>query len=146
MDFDLVSIGKEGVEFKVALTTTPEVKIGDYKGLKAERVIATVTDEEVNAEVERMADRNARMESVEGRAAEMGDIAVIDFVGSVDGVEFEGGKAQDYRLELGSHTFIDNFEDQIVGMKVATIVGQRMQLGLTLPANARIPITVVGNN
>ncbi len=118
MDFDLVSIGKDGVEFKVALTVTPEVKIGNYKGLKAERVIATVTDEEVNAEVERMADRNARMESVEGRAAEMGDIAVIDFEGFVDGVAFEGGKAEGYSLSLGAGQFIPGFEEQVAGHNI----------------------------
>ncbi len=119
MDFDLVSISKEdGVDFKVSLTTYPEIELGDYKGLKAEKLIAKVEDAEVEAEVAAMADRNARMVSVEGRAAEMGDTTVIDFEGFVDGVAFDGGKAEGHSLELGSGQFIPGFEDQIVGKNI----------------------------
>ena len=116
IDFDLVSMDKEnGVEFKVVITVKPEVEIDGYKGLKAERVTPKVTDEEVDAEISRMADRNARVITVEDRAAENGDIADIDFDGYVDGKAFDGGKAEHYSLTLGSGAFIPGFEDQIVG-------------------------------
>lgn len=116
IDFDLVSMDKEnGVEFKVVITVKPEVEIDGYKGLKAERVIPKVTDEEVDGEISRMADRNARVITVEDRAAENGDITDIDFDGYVDGKAFDGGKAEHYSLTLGSGAFIPGFEDQIVG-------------------------------
>ena len=116
IDFDLVSMDKEnGVEFKVVITVKPEVEIDGYKGLKAERVIPKVTDEEVDGEISRMADRNARVITVEDRAAENGDITDIDFDGYVDGKAFDGGKAEHYSLTLGSGAFIPGFEDQIAG-------------------------------
>ncbi len=118
IDFDLVSMNKkDGVEFKVTITVKPEVEIKDYKGLTAERVIPAVTDEEVDAEVHSMADRNARTVTVEDRVAQNGDITEIDFDGYVDGKAFNGGKAENYTLTLGSGTFIPGFEDQIVGHK-----------------------------
>ena len=116
MDFDMVSISKEdGVDFKIAVTTYPEIEIGEYKGLKAEKVIAKVEDSEIDAQIKGMADRNARMVSVEDRAAQMGDTVVIDFEGFKDGVAFDGGKAEGHTLELGSGAFIPGFEEQIVG-------------------------------
>ena len=116
MDFDLVSISKEdGVCFKVALTTYPEVEVANYKGLKAERVIAEVSDVEVENTLNALAERNSRMVAVTDRAAALGDTAVIDFEGFVDGVAFEGGKGESHALELGSGQFIPGFEDQIVG-------------------------------
>ncbi len=119
MDFDMVSISKEnGVDFKVTLTTYPEIEIGEYKGLKAEKVIAKVTDEEIDAQVKAMADRNARMIAVEDRAATMGDTVTIDFEGFCDGEAFEGGKAEGFALELGSGQFIPGFEEQIVDHKI----------------------------
>lgn len=119
MDFDMVSISKEeGVDFKVAVTTYPEIEIGEYKGLKAEKVIAKVEDSEIDAQVKAMAERNARMVSVEDRAAQMGDTVVIDFEGFVDGEAFDGGKAEGHTLELGSGAFIPGFEDQIVGKNI----------------------------
>ena len=119
MDFDMVSISKEeGVDFKIAVTTYPEIEIGEYKGLKAEKVIATVEDSEVEAQLKGMADRNARMVSVEDRAAAMGDTVVIDFEGFKDGVAFDGGKAEGHTLELGSGAFIPGFEEQIVGKNI----------------------------
>ena len=119
MDFDMVSISKEdGVDFKVTLTTYPEIEIGEYKGLKAEKVIAKVEDEEIDAQIAQMADRNARMITVEDRAAQMGDTAVIDFEGFKDGVAFEGGKGEGHSLELGSGQFIPGFEEQIVGHNI----------------------------
>ena len=118
MKFDLVSISKEdGVDFKVTLTTKPEVEVSEYKGLEAEKLVCEVTDDEVKAELDRMADRNSRMVSVEDRAAELGDTAVIDFEGFVDGTAFEGGKGEGYSLGLGSGQFIPGFEEQIVGHK-----------------------------
>lgn len=119
MDFDLVSISKEdGVDFKVSVTTYPEIELTEYKGLKAERPLVKVDAAEVNAEIKDMAERNARMVSVEDRAAKKGDTVVIDFEGFVDGVEFDGGKAEGHSLELGSGQFIPGFEDQIIGKNI----------------------------
>ena len=119
MDFDLVSISKEdGVDFKVSVTTYPEIELTEYKGLKAERPLVKVDAAEVNAEVKAMAERNARMVSVEDRAAKKGDTVVIDFEGFVDGVAFDGGKAEGHSLELGSGQFIPGFEDQIIGKNI----------------------------
>ncbi len=116
MKFDLVSISKaDGVDFKVTLTTKPEVKMGEYKGLTAEKLILEVTEEEVGLELNRLAERNSRMVEVTDRAAALDDTAVIDFEGFVDGTAFEGGKGEGYSLALGSGQFIPGFEDQIVG-------------------------------
>ena len=130
MDFDLVSISKEdGVDFKVTVTTYPEIEVGEYKGLKAEKVIAKVEDSEIDAQVNAMADRNARMIAVEDRAAQLGDTAVIDFEGFCDGVAFDGGKAEGHNLELGSGQFIPGFEDQIVGHNI----GEEFDVNVTFP-------------
>lgn len=119
MDFELVSISKEdGVDFKVSVTTYPEITLKAYKGLKAEKQAVNVTAAEVNAEVKAMAERNARMVSVEDRAAKKGDAVVIDFEGFVDGVAFDGGKAEGHTLELGSGQFIPGFEEQIIGKNI----------------------------
>lgn len=115
MDFELVSISKEdGVDFKVSVTTYPEIELEQYKGLKAERPLTKVDAAEVNAEVKSIQERNARMISVEDRAAKKGDTVVIDFEGFTDGVAFDGGKAEGHSLELGSGQFIPGFEDQII--------------------------------
>ncbi|MBR7071611.1 MAG: trigger factor [Clostridia bacterium] len=130
MDFDLVSISKEdGVDFKVSLTTYPEITLKQYKGLKAERPLVKVDAAEVNAEVKSLAERNARMVSVEDRAAKKGDSVVIDYLGSVDGVPFDGGKAEGQTLELGSGTFIPGFEEQIIGKKI----GDEFDITVTFP-------------
>ena len=130
MDFDMVSISKEdGVDFKVTVTTYPEIEVGEYKGLKAEKVIVKVEDSEIDAQVNAMADRNARMISVEDRAAQLGDTTVIDFEGFVDGVAFDGGKAEGHNLELGSGQFIPGFEDQIVGHNI----GEEFDVNVTFP-------------
>ena len=119
MDFDLVSISKEdGVDFKVSVTTYPEIELTEYKGLKAERPLVKVEAAEVNAEIKSLQERNARMVSVEDRAAKKGDTVVIDFEGFKDGVAFEGGKAEGHSLELGSGQFIPGFEDQIIGKNI----------------------------
>ena len=130
MDFDMVSISKEdGVDFKVTLTTYPEIEIGTYKGLKAEKVIAKVAKSEVDAQINAMAERNARMVAVEDRAAAMGDTVTIDFEGFCDGVAFDGGKAEGHALELGSGQFIPGFEDQIVGKNI----GEEFDVNVTFP-------------
>jgi len=119
MDFELVSISKEdGVDFKVSVTTYPEIELEAYKGLKAERPLVKVEAAEVNAEVKSLQERNARMISVEDRAAKKGDTVVIDFEGFKDGVAFDGGKAEGHSLELGSGQFIPGFEDQIIGKNI----------------------------
>lgn len=119
MDFDLVSISKDdGVDFKVSLTTYPEINLKNYKGLKAEKQPVKVEASEINSELKSLAERNARMISVEDRAAAKGDTAVIDFEGFVDGKAFDGGKAEGHSLELGSGQFIPGFEDQIIGHNI----------------------------
>ena len=119
MDFELVSISKEdGVDFKVSVTTYPEIELETYKGLKAERPLVKVDAAEVNAEIKSLQERNARMVSVEDRAAKKGDTVVIDFEGFKDGVAFDGGKAEGHSLELGSGQFIPGFEDQIIGKNI----------------------------
>ena len=113
---DVVSVSKaEGAVLKVVVVVEPEVELGEYKGLTAQRVTPAVTDEEVQAELDRLADRNSRIVTVEDRAAVMNDMTVIDFEGFVDGVAFEGGKGESYTLTLGSGQFIPGFEEQIVG-------------------------------
>ena len=130
MDFEMVSISKEdGVDFKVSVTTYPEIEIGEYKGLKAEKTAVKVTPEEVEAEVNSMAERNARMVSVEDRAAQNGDTVIIDFEGFTDGVAFDGGKAEGHALTLGSGQFIPGFEDQIVGKNI----GDEFDVNVTFP-------------
>ena len=112
---DIVSMSaEEGVVLKAVVTVKPEVKIGAYKGLEAVKTVKAVEDSAVDAEIDRMRERNARMLPREGKA-ENGDITDIDFEGFVDGVAFEGGKAEHFSLTLGSGQFIPGFEDQIVG-------------------------------
>ena len=130
IDFDLVSISKaEGVEFKVVITVKPEVEIDGYKGLTAEKVKAVVTDEEIDAEVNAVADRNSRMVTVEDRAAAMGDTAVIDYEGFADGKAFDGGKGEGYSLALGSGSFIPGFEEQVAGHNT----GDEFEVNVTFP-------------
>lgn len=118
-DLDVPVMSKaEGVEMKMKVTTYPEVKLGKYKGLKATMMDTEATDENVAEELKNMQDRNSRLIIVEDRAAEMGDTAEIDFEGFVDGVAFDGGKGENYPLELGSNSFIPGFEEQVAGHKV----------------------------
>ena len=117
IDIKEIGSGKELV-LTVKVDVTPDVKLPEYKGIEVEKTIYTVTDEEVDAEIKNMQQRNARMVTIEDRAAEMGDIANIDYLGSVDGVPFDGGKAEGHDLELGSGAFIPGFEEQVVGIKV----------------------------
>lgn len=114
-DVEIVSVGKEGFTFKAKVTVKPEVEVGEYRGLKAEKVLKTVTEEDIDHEIGHVRERNARSITVEDRPAQNGDTVVIDFDGSVDGVHFDGGKAENYNLELGSGQFIPGFEEQVVG-------------------------------
>ena len=120
---------KEGIVMVATVDLMPQVKLGAYTGLTAEKSKETVKLEEVEAELKKVAERSARF--VETEEAQLGDFATIDFVGSTDGKIFEGGSAQGYRLELGIHSFIDTFEDQIVGMKV----GDEKDVNVTFPEN-----------
>ena len=129
VDFDLVSAGKDGLCFKVTITTKPEVSIENYKGVAIEKKPVKVTDEDVDAEIKKVQDRNSRMVTVEDREAQNGDITVIDYEGFVDGTAFEGGKAENATLNLGSNTFIPGFEDQIVGHKT----GEEFDINVKFP-------------
>lgn len=115
-DVDIESIGKDGVEFTLKVTTKPDVELDDYKGLKAEKPTTEVTDEDVQKEIDKLLDRSARFVEVE-REAEDDDLVTIDFDGYVDDKPFEGGKGEGYELTLGSGQFIPGFEDQIKGHK-----------------------------
>ena len=116
---EVTSVGKEeGVTFKAEFTTKPEVSISDYKGLEAVKVVKTIGDEEVNAEIAKMQDRNARIIDVTDRPAQKGDTVVFDFEGFKDGEAFEGGKGDNFNLELGSGRFIPGFEEQIEGKSI----------------------------
>ena len=117
-DFDLKSVGKEGLEILCKVTVRPEIVVAGYKGIEAVRPLAEVTDEDVEKDLKSKQEANAREISVEDRAAKEGDIATIDFEGFTDGVAFDGGKGEDYDLELGSGSFIPGFEEQIVGHNV----------------------------
>ncbi|MGO4540398.1 trigger factor [Paenibacillus sp. 2TAB19] len=108
----------QSFKFKAKVIVKPEVTLGEYKGLEVEAAAAEVTEEEIAAELERLQQRHAELSVVEEGATQNGDITVIDFDGSVDGVPFEGGKAERYSLELGSNSFIPGFEDQVVGMQL----------------------------
>jgi len=114
-------IGVEQIEkgsafiFTATVAVKPEVTLGDYKGIEIEKKTAEVTDEEVEDEIGRVRENNSRMITIDDRASQEGDTVIIDFDGYVDGEQFEGGQAEDYSLVLGSHTFIDNFEEQLIG-------------------------------
>ena len=117
-EFDIVSLDDNGLVLSAKVYVRPEVAIADYLGMSATRTIAPVEDAELDAEVQSVRERNSREIEVLGRAAEMGDTAVIDYEGFCDGVAFDGGKGEDYALKLGSGTFIPGFEEQIVGKKI----------------------------
>lgn len=119
----------EGVTLKADIIVKPDVEISDYKGIPVKKIVKTVTDKDIDDEIDRMRDRVARIVTVEGRAVEDGDTAVIDFDGYVDGNAFEGGKGEDFPLEIGSHTFIPGFEEQIIGKNV----GDEFDVNVTFP-------------
>ena len=117
-EFDIVSIDENGLVLSAKVFVKPEVEIKDYLGIKVEKEVAPVTDEDVNKEIETVRERNSREIDVTDRAAEMGDTAVIDFEGFCDGVAFEGGKGTDYALKLGSGSFSPGFEEQVAGKNI----------------------------
>ncbi len=117
IDFDVVSVGPEGLHFKAVVTVKPEVELTAYKGLKAEKKAVEISDADVEEELKKLQDRQSRLVAAEDRAAEMGDTVTFDFDGRVDGEPFEGGKAENYTLTLGSGQFIPGFEEQLVGKK-----------------------------
>ena len=118
-DIDVTQIGKgQDLIFTAVFQTKPEAELGKYKGVEIKKIEYKVTDEDVEHELGHMQEHNSRLISVEDRPVEKGDIANINFEGFVDGVAFEGGKAENHDLEIGSNTFIPGFEDQIVGMKI----------------------------
>ena len=118
-EIDLVQIEKgKDLIFTAVVATKPEVTLGKYKGIQIKKIEYNVSDEDIEHELGHMAEKNARLVSVEDRPVESGDITVIDFEGFVDGVAFDGGKAENHELTIGSNTFIPGFEDQIIGMKL----------------------------
>ena len=118
-EIDIVQMEKgKDLIFTATVQTKPEVKLGEYKGISIEKVKYEVSDESIQDELNKMLDKNARMVSVTDRAAKNGDTVVIDFDGTVDGEHFDGGKAENYDLTLGSHSFIAGFEEQVEGMKI----------------------------
>ena len=130
-DVDVKTMSKEeGVVMTFNVTVKPEITLKAYKGLTAEKTEATVAKEEIDHEIEHMLDRSARMVDVDDRAAKDGDITVIDFEGFVDGVAFDGGKAEKYSLTLGSGSFIPGFEEQIIGHSI----GEEFDVNVTFPA------------
>ena len=120
---------QDGVVIKMKVTTYPEVKLGEYKSLKGKMLDTEATDEDVEDELKSMQDRNSRLVTVEDRESQMGDTCDIDFEGFVDGVAFEGGKGENYPLELGSNSFIPGFEEQVAGHKT----GEEFDVNVTFP-------------
>lgn len=127
---ELESCTKDGVVFKCTVAVYPEVKLGQYKGLEAPEAEVKVVAADVNARLKEMADRNSRLVSVE-RAVKKGDTADIDFEGFDNGVAFDGGKGENFDLEIGSGSFVPGFEDQLIGMKA----GEEKDIDITFPEN-----------
>ena len=129
-EIEVKQMGKgQDLIFTAVVQTKPEVKLGKYKGIELKKIEYNVTDEDIEHELGHMADRNSRLVTVEDRPVENGDITVIDFEGFVDGVAFEGGKAENHELTIGSNTFIPGFEDQIIGMKT----GEEKDINVKFP-------------
>lgn len=129
-EIDVVQIEKgKPFIFTAEVALKPEVTLGEYKGVEVEKKEATVTDEEVMASIEKELEQNSRMLTIDDRAVQMDDIAVIDFEGFVDGVPFEGGKGEDHSLTIGSHSFIDTFEEQLIGKSI----GEEVEVNVTFP-------------
>lgn len=128
VDVEQMEKGKSFI-FTAVVAVKPEVTLGEYKGIEVEKKPVEVSDEEVSEEIDKAREKNSRMITVDDRAAQDGDTVVIDFDGFVDGERFEGGKAEDYTLVLGSHTFIDNFEEQLMGKSI----GDEVEVNVTFP-------------
>ncbi|MDP4093889.1 MAG: trigger factor [Bacillota bacterium] len=129
-EIDIKQIGSgESLIFTAKVTVKPEVELGEYKGVEVKKAEANVTDEDVDKEIQKAADKNARLITVEDRPVQKDDIALIDFEGFVDGVPFEGGKGEEYQLTIGSGQFIPGFEDQLIGVKA----GDELEVNVTFP-------------
>ena len=128
-NIELVDCSEDGYTFTAVVTVKPEVKVKDYKGIKVTKNVNVVSDEQVDAELNRMLERNARYVDVEDRPSQMGDIAEIDYEGFKDGVAFEGGKGEHYDLTLGSGSFIPGFEEQVCGHNV----GEEFDVNVSFP-------------
>lgn len=126
---EIAELDENGFTIKLKVTVKPEVELKAYKGIKAEKEKVTVKKSEIKEEVERALEKDAKLVTVEGKAAKKGDTATIDFEGFLDGVAFEGGKAENYDLELGSGNFIPGFEDQVIGHKA----GEEFDIDVTFP-------------
>ncbi|HKM00002.1 MAG TPA: trigger factor [Mobilitalea sp.] len=130
-EIDVVQVEKgKPFIFTAEVATKPEINLGEYKGIEVEKKEAIVSDDEIMAQINKELEQNSRMVTVDDRAVQSGDIAVIDFEGFVDGVPFEGGKGEGHSLTIGSHSFIDNFEDQLIGKNV----GEELDVNVTFPA------------
>lgn len=130
-EIDVVSIDENGAEFTAEVWVKPEVTLGQYKGLTFTKKDPNPTDEDIDAELRKEQEKAARIVDVTDRAVANGDIANIDFKGYIDDVAFEGGEGTDFDLEIGSHTFIDNFEEQLIGAEI----GQEVVVNVTFPEN-----------
>ncbi len=128
IDVDEIGVGKEFI-FTATVAVKPEVTLGEYKGIEVEKREVKVVAADVNAELERVQEQNSRTITVQDRGIKADDTAVIDFEGFVDGEPFQGGKGEDYPLVIGSHSFIDNFEDQLIGKKT----GDELDVNVTFP-------------
>ena len=126
---EAIDVNDDGFTFKATIIVEPEVEVANYSGIEVEKNSTEVTDELINEEIEKVRERNSRMITVEDRAAEDGDIAVIDFEGFLDGEAFEGGKGENFNLKLGSGQFIPGFEEQIVGHKA----DEEFSINVTFP-------------
>ena len=129
-EIDIKQIGEgKNLIFTAKVTLKPEVELGQYKGLEVEKIEAIVTDDDVEKEIKKVADKNSRLITVEDRGVEVGDTLVMDFEGFIDGVAFEGGKGENYSLEIGSGQFIPGFEEQLVGC----LVGEEKEVNVSFP-------------
>ena len=129
-EVDVTQIGKgQNFIFTVSVAVRPEVTLGQYKGLEVEKEAVEVTDEEVDAELKKAQEQNAREITIEDRPVKEGDIITLNYAGTIDGVPFDGGTAESQKLEIGSHSFIDTFEDQLVGLNI----GDEKDVEVTFP-------------
>ena len=133
IDVTQIESGKPFI-FTATVALKPEVTLGEYKGVEVQKTKSEVTEEDIETEIKRAREKNSRLITVEDRGVEDGDQVTIDFDGSVDGKRFEGGKAEDYPLTIGSHTFIDNFEEQLIGKTT----GEECEVNVTFPAEYHV--------
>lgn len=135
-EIDVTKIGKgESFIFTATVAIKPEVSLGQYKGLEVQKESVEVTDEEVEAELKKAQEQNAREITVEDRPVKEGDVITLDYAGTIDGVPFDGGTATSQKLEIGSHSFIDTFEDQLVGLNI----GDEKDVEVTFPEEYHAP-------